>query len=389
MIESLEREIRDLRSLFWSERDPDGRGFAPLADAYRRAGDFRQALELVNDGLDRLPTFATGHVVSASVHFEAGLVEEAQLAASRALELDSENVRALRTLADALTAQGDEAGASEARARLHTLEPPEDEAAVEPAEESAPVAEPEVVTETVEEAEEEAPALDIGALAPEEPEAAALEEEEAPALDIGALAPEEPEAVALEQEGAPALDIGALAPEEPEVAEEEEEVAALDVGALAPEEPEAAAEEEEAPVMDIGALAPDEPAEPWEAEPEPEAAEPPIYTRTMAELYVRQGLVEQAMDVYRHLLESRPDDAELQARLAELEAAGAEESAEGDLEESEIHARHLASAGERGPKVETPFAWTEQEAPDAGAEAPPISEYFRRMLDWTPGEDGE
>jgi tetratricopeptide (TPR) repeat protein len=369
--ESLEREIRDLRALFWSERDPDGRGFAPLADAYRRAGDYRQALELVADGLGRLPTFATGHAVSARVHLEARLVEEAALAAHTALDLDPENVWALRTLADALTASGDERGAGEALERLHTLEPEADEPqAVEEAVEEEPD-EPELEAalapapepEAVEEAAEEEPELEA-AVAPEpgEPEAtvsrdvAAFAPKVPSVLDISALAPDEPSV----------LDISALAPDEPSV---------LDISALAPDE---------APVLDISALAPDAAEDQGDWDPEDDVSDPPIYTRTMAELYVRQGLDDRAIEVYRHLLDAHPGDATLEARVAELEAAQAGEEY---LEESEVHARHLAAAGKRDPKVETPFAWTEAEPPEAAGEAPPISRYFRQMLGWSPDEE--
>ena len=95
MTESLEGEIRALRSLFWSDRDPDGRGFAPLADAYRRAGEAKQALELLGDGMDRHPDFTPGHVVAARLYVEQSLFTEAELAARRALDLDPENVDAL------------------------------------------------------------------------------------------------------------------------------------------------------------------------------------------------------------------------------------------------------------------------------------------------------
>ncbi|MCZ6917584.1 MAG: tetratricopeptide repeat protein [Gemmatimonadetes bacterium] len=58
---------------------------------------------------------------------------------------------------------------------------------------------------------------------------------------------------------------------------------------------------------------PDRPAErPVVSEPEP------VVTETMAEVYVRQGLLEEARRVYRQLLAQRPDDAGLKARLAEL-----------------------------------------------------------------------
>jgi hypothetical protein len=62
---------------------------------------------------------------------------------------------------------------------------------------------------------------------------------------------------------------------------------------------------------------------PEEEEPAPlvvEAQPEPVVTETMAELYARQGLTAEARDLYHKLLERRPGDARLAARLAELEA---------------------------------------------------------------------
>jgi DNA-binding SARP family transcriptional activator len=62
----------------------------------------------------------------------------------------------------------------------------------------------------------------------------------------------------------------------------------------------------------------EETREPLRVEPEPE----PVVTETMAELYVRQGLVSEARETYRQLLAARPHDRRLAARLAELQEAG-------------------------------------------------------------------
>jgi len=58
----------------------------------------------------------------------------------------------------------------------------------------------------------------------------------------------------------------------------------------------------------------------------------PFATETMAELYLRQGLRGEAIAVYRQLLEARPDDDGLRAKLVALqtpEAPAAEPSAQG------------------------------------------------------------
>ena len=252
MTQSLEGEIRTLRSLFWSDRDPNGLGFAPLADAYRRAGDVKQALELLGDGMDRHPEFTPGHVVAARLYVEQGLFTEAEIAARRVLDLDPENVDALRSLVRALEEEGEAVEAAKVREQLAILEPdpleremPADSSTVEEREVQEDVVEFDPFAPDEPEAVEEEEVFDFGTLAPDEPEVA--EEEEV--SDFAALAPDEPEALEEEE----VLDFAALAPDEPEVAEEEE---VLDFAALAPDEPEVAEEEE---VLDFAALAPDEP----------------------------------------------------------------------------------------------------------------------------------
>lgn len=47
----------------------------------------------------------------------------------------------------------------------------------------------------------------------------------------------------------------------------------------------------------------------------------PFVTETMAELFLKQGLRDQALAVYRQLLSAKPDDERLAARLAELQPA--------------------------------------------------------------------
>jgi tetratricopeptide (TPR) repeat protein len=120
---SLEQEIRDLRSRFWSERDPDGRAFAPLADAFRRAGELDEALELLADGLGRHPDYATGHVIAAWVHRDRGDAASAETAYRAVLELDPENARALHGLGQLLARGGRVAAGRELVGRAVELDP--------------------------------------------------------------------------------------------------------------------------------------------------------------------------------------------------------------------------------------------------------------------------
>jgi tetratricopeptide (TPR) repeat protein len=65
-----------------------------------------------------------------------------------------------------------------------------------------------------------------------------------------------------------------------------------------------------------------------EQEAEPSVAEPPIATVTIAELFVRQGLLSQACQVYRDILQAEPDNEEVRQKLSALERGLAGEEPE-------------------------------------------------------------
>lgn len=118
MDQSLEQEIRGLYSRFHSHDDQHGRAFVPLADAYRRAGDLLRAKLLLEEGLRRYPDFASAHVVALRVSRDVSDHDEARIAAQRVLELDPDNVEALRALGEigSLSREGSAAGAATPRA---------------------------------------------------------------------------------------------------------------------------------------------------------------------------------------------------------------------------------------------------------------------------------
>jgi tetratricopeptide (TPR) repeat protein len=521
----LDQEIRVLRTLFWSDRDPDGRAFVPLADAYRRSGAFRQAVELLNDGLERHPDFASAHAVAARLYLEKGLVEEAEIAARRVLDLDEDNVLGLELLAGALERRGvreeaasvrshlaqltgtragpsapavEQAGDEEEVMDLATLAPDEPPTGEDEVVEVAALAPDERPDEEVMELASLAPdqgtdedeVMDLAALAPDEAaeeevfELAALAPDEAAGeevMELTSLAPDEAdeeeviELAALAPDEAPAdeeevMDLSWLAPE-PDVVEEEE---VIELAALAPDEapadeeevmdlsslaPEPDVVEEEEPI-ELAALAPDGAGEPGPGEATPDASdlfpdeplvelddlaptpgwhapedegivifasdagvssadvlpddplpsdevsdEPHLVTRTMAELYARQGLTDRALGIFRQLLDARPGDPGLRRRVAELEAAEAlEPVAAAETEPEEEPAAYAepyafltpspeedegvsghawdAEAQQARHEVETPFAWTEQDAEEAPAAGPAIGLYFERLLAW-------
>jgi tetratricopeptide (TPR) repeat protein len=75
------------------------------------------------------------------------------------------------------------------------------------------------------------------------------------------------------------------------------------------------------------------PDEEVELEAEPSSADPPIATATIAELFVRQGLLSQACQVYRDILQVEPENEEVRQKLSALERelAGEEPEKVADL----------------------------------------------------------
>jgi hypothetical protein len=90
-IEKLERRYAE---------NPDGRFFAPLADAYRKAGTVDRALELVRAGLVKHPDYLSAHIVLGRCLLDKGDDAEAERTFRSVLELDGENIIALKSLAE-------------------------------------------------------------------------------------------------------------------------------------------------------------------------------------------------------------------------------------------------------------------------------------------------
>ena len=374
MADSVEEEISELRTLFWSERDPEGRAFAPLADAYRRLGDLDQAQELLQDGINRHASFTPGHIVAAWVRRDRGDVEAAGDAFGTALALDEENTEALLGLGEIAVARGQGDVATRHYQKLIELDPGDLE-----------------IVARLREIERLPRAAPMPAMAEAPPAVQAPDPQ-----DLG-LEPASP------MDAFAAEDLPFLTSADPEPSESEavDDLPFLTSGEPTPEP--------------IGYGLSDDPDD-----------EGPI-TRTMADLYARQGLNDRALRVYRRLLERAPGDAGLVERVATLTAlvvsASPVESAErlswpAQLEESGApavvpRAEQPADAAPRAPRrstddemetlaqdwargphatgeISTPFAWTAK-LPPAEAALPDdgrlVREYFRALLEWEPVED--
>jgi tetratricopeptide (TPR) repeat protein len=102
--------------------------FAALADSYRKAGDLELALEVVRGGLEKRPNYSSGHIVLGRCLVDQGQYIEAAGAFEQVLELDAENIIALKSLGDIAEKQGDLAGAKAWLTKLLDIDPMNEEA---------------------------------------------------------------------------------------------------------------------------------------------------------------------------------------------------------------------------------------------------------------------
>lgn len=446
-IEKLERR--------WNE-NPQGTSFAPLAEAYRKDGQVERARDVLRLGLTNHPQHIPASIVLGRCCLDLKADGEAEEAFLRVLELDRENVIALKALADITERHGRLAEAEQWLVQLISVDPSNDdareqqqrvsemrehaslrlytsptlevtaqEAAPAPATSSAP--EPTVPMEELtpigtaitqgEEDEEDTvvveavqvpiaeietltmvPALQPAAVTPPsppsparlpDPEPVVLEPDAVPAFlvevedepgmagspGLNPLGPSGAIDVGVELQDDIVLQAGSSASEFQTPSDSDTLLGGrtseeFSGGSLQPSAPEPASglplifpEDVEPPPVPVVAAAPPPPPvaapapPPAKAATEPLIREPePIVTATMAELYVEQGHVGQAIEVYRELLERNPGDARLRGRLAELER-------EAEPEPPVVTQPWLAESTGAGESVEI---------------------FFRRILSWRP-----
>ncbi|MBI1723662.1 MAG: tetratricopeptide repeat protein [Gemmatimonadetes bacterium] len=98
-------EIEKLETRY--AENPEGRYFAPLADAYRKAGRVDDALQLVQKGLEKHPDYLSAHIVLGRCFLDKKDDLAAQGAFGNVLGIDSENIIALKSLAEIAERTGD------------------------------------------------------------------------------------------------------------------------------------------------------------------------------------------------------------------------------------------------------------------------------------------
>lgn len=118
-IEKLERRWRD---------NPKGTVFAPYAEVLRKNGDHALARDVLRQGLELHPDHIPGNIVLGRCCLDLGEDGPAEAAFAHVLDLDSENVIALKALADITERQGRLAEADNWLNRLVSVDPSNDEA---------------------------------------------------------------------------------------------------------------------------------------------------------------------------------------------------------------------------------------------------------------------
>lgn len=88
-------------------RDPTSLAFAPLAEAYRKAGRTREAIALCEDGLRRYPHYTTARVILAKAYLDEGNEEGAIEELTAVVARSPGDVQSHRLLADLAVKRGD------------------------------------------------------------------------------------------------------------------------------------------------------------------------------------------------------------------------------------------------------------------------------------------
>ena len=364
----------------WAE-NPKGRNFAPLADAYRKAGELDRAIELCTAGLERHPDYVSAHIVfgrclmdqkndpAASDVFRKVLALKILADIAERGHRYDEAVDWLTRLLSADPMNGD---AAEVLARARGKAAQSAKVVPPPPAPRAPVAAPapEPVVHLVpgpaggssftaksppprrdldmERASESGPAEQVPATAP--PVGADIETFDG-TLDFNAVAHDAAKAAGLEVQ------------EEVELKPQDLVVEGLahtqyESGTFAPP-PGASDLEDGLPTIDLPLIMPDEVRQaPPRAAPATPAAVvlsdddgaadtaalsrvEPVVTETMAELYLRQGHQDDALRVYQALLAQRPGDPRLRARVDGLSSGDAGDRGGGTGESVQTFLRRI------------------------------------------------
>jgi len=261
-------------------RDPLSRAFLQLAEEYRKEGRYQEAIDVCLEGLQRHPAYHTARISLGRTYMEGGDLENARRAFVEVLELQPENHLAAKLLAEIQKKMGDPAGAAATYRSILSYYSNDREVAT-------------LLDET----------LRQGSMSAVAARPATIGTPTSPTTRPASSAPP------ASHLPAPARGLGdRRADPSPDFRPE-------DFGAAAT-----------APARDAWS-APAAGAPPHWPGPSSDAVAGPsdddaLQTNTLAELYLRQGLIDRAIEVYRGMLRVDPGNQKAARRLNELAPTG-------------------------------------------------------------------
>jgi tetratricopeptide (TPR) repeat protein len=303
------------------------RYFAPLANEYRKAGDLTQAISICRTYVPQQPAHMSGHIVFGQALFEAGEFEEARGVFESALQLDPENLIALRHLGDIARARGELNAARTWYRRVLDADPRN----------------PEVVAllssiDGLPDSQAPRQSSPVEALSGWQDINPERTLELPPTLATPPAPPPVVEATPVLtpaiEEPPPAAPVATGGMEGFYSAERDLE----EMQAAPPAEAETAMGSGFESMEFVAPKREDRP-EPPPLEALPESDTPSAFvTETMAELYLQQGFRDEALAVYRQLLAQSPHDDSLRERVAQLESGSRSSMSMAEVSDSVIDA---------------------------------------------------
>jgi tetratricopeptide (TPR) repeat protein len=91
------------------QADPTSIAFAALAEEYRRAGQYEDAVEVCRNGLNRHPQYLSARVTLGRALIELNQLDEARMELQQVLSIAPENLAAIRALAETEARSGEAA----------------------------------------------------------------------------------------------------------------------------------------------------------------------------------------------------------------------------------------------------------------------------------------
>jgi tetratricopeptide (TPR) repeat protein len=310
------------------------RVFARLANELRKSGDYDRAIEICRGQIPQQPGYISGHIVLGQSLYDCGRLEEARQTFETALNLDPENLIALRHLGDIARQHGESDVAIGWYRRLLEVDPQNDEVVAQleamggqesGASSSQGAAVGEAFTPTVDLENMSVPTVESAPIADAEaPRSPGIEIEEyrveGVAKPSDAVAEHEPLEIETAEKFGPSAGAEKAFPDleqslevtgigQPEAPHRSDPQATSGDSALGAAKTPRGEEPRDAvdayyPMLDVQA-----------APPSPSA----FVTETMAELYLQQGYVQEALDIYRQLAAQNPSDETLRERVRQLE----------------------------------------------------------------------